>query len=156
MDDGVNSTITITPPTAGSSTGYVLGGETLEIQIGENADGGVNQISNPDTVAEYEIGIKITNDEGTESGEVTVPIVDDDTVNIVENCDGISNTLGSGINDGNYYCGMTTLEPTEIFNTNLAPVEEARIEFAVGVAPSSTNSTGTYEDYLTLIATGTF
>lgn len=75
-------------------------------------------------------------------------------INVVDNCDGILN--GGGGITGDYYCGISNHIATEIFNSGSNPIEEARVEFAIGVAPTSTNATGIYVDYLTFIATGTF
>jgi hypothetical protein len=73
-------TITFTAPASG--TGYIPAGDQIVIKIGLNASGGANQIVNPVTVNSYEIHITNTNGVGTETGEVEIPIIDDDTVNV--------------------------------------------------------------------------
>ncbi|KXK26250.1 MAG: hypothetical protein TR69_WS6001001245 [candidate division WS6 bacterium OLB20] len=73
-------TITFTAPTSG--TDYISAGSVLVVKIGSTADSGSNQIVNPASVNSYELYIVITNSSGTETGEVEVPIIDDDTVNV--------------------------------------------------------------------------
>ncbi len=76
-------TITFTAPTSG--TGYIAPNSAIEVRIGDHTAGGSNQITNPSTVAEYEVSMTNTYSAGgggTETGEVEIPIVDDDTVNI--------------------------------------------------------------------------
>jgi hypothetical protein len=74
-----------THPTDGAA-GDIPGGITpLIVRVGTVADGGSNQIVNPPTVADYEITIENTYNAsggGVETGEVTIPIVDDDTVDV--------------------------------------------------------------------------
>ncbi len=82
IDTGTD-TITFTAPTSG--TDYISASSILVVKVGTNADGGSNQITNPSSVGEYEVSMKNTysaGSGGTETGEVSVPIVDDDTVNI--------------------------------------------------------------------------
>jgi len=78
-------TITFTHPTAADFED-IAANSILVVKIGTVADGpGVNQIVNPSTAASYEITMKNTysaGSGGTETGEVEIPIVDDDTVNI--------------------------------------------------------------------------
>ncbi|KXK26444.1 MAG: hypothetical protein TR69_WS6001000447 [candidate division WS6 bacterium OLB20] len=74
------STFTFTAPTSG--TDYIAASSNLDLKIGTNADGGTNQMVNPATVNSYEISIIITNSSGTETGEIEVPVIDDDTVNV--------------------------------------------------------------------------
>jgi hypothetical protein len=72
-------TITFTAPTSGS--GYLPAGGQAIVLIGLNASGGTNQIVNPGVVASYEVHLLITN-AGTETAEIEIPIIDDDTVNV--------------------------------------------------------------------------
>lgn len=67
---------------------------------------------------------------------------------INDNCDGDTGT--------NYYCGVSSSSAIEIFNTNAQPMENGRIEFAVGASPDNEDATGTYSDELTFIATSYF
>ncbi|KXK26045.1 MAG: hypothetical protein TR69_WS6001001338 [candidate division WS6 bacterium OLB20] len=78
--DTVTDTITFTAPTSG--TDYIDSGSMIVVKIGTNADGGVSQIVNPVAVDSYELQIKNENSSGTETAEVEIPIIDDDTVNI--------------------------------------------------------------------------
>lgn len=76
-------TITFTAPTSGTS--YIEAGTPLVVRIGDNTASGTNQITNPSVVAEYEIYIQNTYQAGgggVETGEITIPIIDDDTVNV--------------------------------------------------------------------------
>ncbi len=76
-------TITFTAPTSG--TDYIAANSILVVKIGTVADGGTNQIVNPSTAAEYEVSMTNTYSSGTggtETGDVSIPIVDDDTVNV--------------------------------------------------------------------------
>jgi hypothetical protein len=76
-------TITFTAPTSGTS--YIAPSSAIQVRIGTNTISGINQITNPSTVAEYEIYIKNTyqaGDGGVETGEIEIPIIDDDTVNV--------------------------------------------------------------------------
>ena len=282
-----SDTITFTAPTSG--TGYLPAGGVVVVKIGKNATGGTNQIINPATVNSYELHMIVVNGSGTETGEVEVPIIDDDTVNVtgyidtfisfdidtastnvqcdaagggnpcdsyggatdnsgyvvdlgemttsavnnsgdsVPHADGGTGAVNSiyfdlstnasggaavtvtslngallgpgassiptvggsgeqqivagsslyGINshtglidtavsgsalintdcDGtsgvDYYCDTPTT-PTQIFTTNNLPVDTLRIQWEVAASPNSLNSTGTYTDQLTFIATATF
>ncbi len=69
-----------------SCTGTVSASSTVEIKIGTNASGGANQITNPDIASNttYEIAIGGTM---TDSGQVEVQIVMDDTVNVTGTVD---------------------------------------------------------------------
>ena len=81
--NGTNNTILFTPPTNG--TGYIPAGATIKIRIGLNSSHqvtGINQIKNPSLVDSYQITMQINNTEGTENGELTVPIVDSDNIDI--------------------------------------------------------------------------
>jgi hypothetical protein len=71
--------ITFTAPTSG--TEYIPAGNQIIVKIGLNA-GGTNQIVNPADPNLYELHMLITNGSGTETGEVEIPIMDDDTVNV--------------------------------------------------------------------------
>ena len=74
--------ITFTPQDDIASN-TVEAGSTLTIEIGTNADSGVNQITNPSTAGSYEIHVRMNNtSDGGEFAEMEVPIVDDDTVNV--------------------------------------------------------------------------
>jgi hypothetical protein len=73
-------TITFTAPTSG--TGYLPASGLVLVKIGTNATGGTNQIVNPAVVNSYEVHLIITNGFGTETGELEIPIIDDDTVNV--------------------------------------------------------------------------
>jgi hypothetical protein len=73
-------TITFTAPTSGS--GYFPAGGVAVVKIGKNATGGTNQIVNPAAVNSYEVHMIVVDGAGTETGEVEIPIIDDDTVNI--------------------------------------------------------------------------
>jgi len=80
----VTDTITFTHPTAADFED-IAADSKLVVKIGTVADSGSNQITNPGTAASYEITMKNTYSAGgggTETGEVEIPIVDDDTVNI--------------------------------------------------------------------------
>jgi hypothetical protein len=46
--------------------------------------------------------------------------------------------------------------PIVIFDSNSLPVDDGRMQFAVGAAPDSEYGTGTYTDQLTFIAASTF
>jgi hypothetical protein len=75
--------LTFTAPTDAAS-GEVNINDTLTVKIGKTATfqaAGTNQPVNPAVVASYEIHLNITNG-GSEYGEMEVPIIDDDTVNI--------------------------------------------------------------------------
>ncbi len=72
---GPSDIITLTAPTSG--TGYVSPGEEIILYAA-----GSNLITNPANVGEYEIGIQINLNGAIETGEMEIPIVDDDTVNI--------------------------------------------------------------------------
>ena len=78
INTGTN-TITFTAPSSG--TDYIDGTSQIRVLIGLVVDDG-NQIINPTDVSSYEIGIVMTSGLGVETGEVEVPIIDDDTVNI--------------------------------------------------------------------------
>jgi hypothetical protein len=78
--------ITFTAPTDG--VGAIAPSTGIVVEVGDNATyqtAGANNIINPGIVADYEVHIKNTyntGDGGVETGEVEIPIVDDDTVNI--------------------------------------------------------------------------
>jgi len=53
------------------------------------------------------------------------------------------------------YCGPT-IEAKEVFNTDGAPVDTARVRMDLAAAAAYTDSPGNYTDTLTFVATGTF
>jgi len=59
-----------------------------------------------------------------------------------------------------YYCDVRDSEgsgiPIEVFNSNSNPVDDGRVQWAVGAGPDSDSGTGTYTDQLTFVATSTF
>lgn len=60
-----------------------------------------------------------------------------------------------GDTGSDYYCDVPTT-PTSIFTTNSAPIDSLRLEWEVGASPDAGDSTGTYTDQLTFIASATF
>jgi hypothetical protein len=78
--------ITFTAPTDG--VGAIAASTGIVVEVGDNATyqtAGANNIVNPGIVADYEVHMKNTYNSGSggvETGEVEIPIVDDDTVNI--------------------------------------------------------------------------
>lgn len=79
--NSVDDVITFTTPTSG--TGYFPLASQIVVKIGTNA-GGTHQITNPSISGAYSLLITLNNagpGEG-EQGEVTIPIVDSDQVNI--------------------------------------------------------------------------
>lgn len=79
----------------------------------------------------------------------------------------LENTAGHGLmnvawdcdctNGDNYYCDVSDGGvPIDLFDTNGGPIDDGRIQFAVGAAPTSSHPTGTYTDQLTFVATSTF
>ncbi len=75
--------LTFTAPTDATS-GEVNINDTITVKIGKTATfqaTGTNQPVNPSVVASYEVHLVITNG-GSEFGEMEVPIIDDDTVNV--------------------------------------------------------------------------
>ncbi|MFQ5492793.1 MAG: hypothetical protein ACE5DX_01380 [Candidatus Dojkabacteria bacterium] len=75
-------------------------------------------------------------------------IVNPTTVGLYE----ISIRLDTGTD---YYCDVPTMQ-TSIFTTNLAPIDSLRLEWEVGASPDAGDSTGTYTDRLTFLATATY
>lgn len=74
-------TITFTAPTSGS--GYMAADSVIQVLIGNNAvngGSGTHQIVNPASVDVYEIAMLITNAEGEEYANFSIPIVDSDQV----------------------------------------------------------------------------
>jgi hypothetical protein len=76
-----------------------------------------------------------------------------------------SSTIGSLVVEGdcdagtgdNYYCDVADGgSPITIFDSNDLPVDDGRVQFAVGASPDSADGTGTYTDQLTFVATATF
>ncbi len=56
-----------------------------------------------------------------------------------------------------YYCDVADGgTPISIFNSNSLPIDDGRLQFAVGASPASDDGTGTYTDQLTFVATATF
>ena len=79
--DLISNSIIFTSPNV---SGYILGGSIIAVKIGDNAEYqsfGENFIINPSFVAEYEISMRIENIV-VETGEVSIPILDDDNVSI--------------------------------------------------------------------------
>ncbi len=77
-------TITFTHPTDAANQD-IAANSLMTVEIGTNATyeaAGSNQIVNPASVGEYEVHLKINAGSNTETGEVAIPIVDDDTVNV--------------------------------------------------------------------------
>jgi len=293
ISTGSNDTITFTAPTDAGAT-EIASGSIVHIKIGLNADDpsqGNTRVKNPTVPGSYEIHIRLDNGSDIDFGELEIPIVDDDTVNITgyidtvlsfdidtsetdEDCDasggaipcdshgGASDDVGyvvdlgemtlttvtkSGDNvlhadglagninyiwfdlesnadggsvvtvvslnerlemDGSnyipdvaggseqqitfadglyginhrvglvnsttagtilvhddcdcdsgdaYYCDVSDGgTPIEVFNSNGNPVDDGRVQWAVGAAPDVSDGTGTYTDQLTFIATATF
>jgi len=82
---GGSRTILLSPPIAGSSSGYIPAGAIIQVNIGTNAinpSTGTKQIRNPVTAGQYSIDVLITNAQGEETGTIAVPIVDSDQVDI--------------------------------------------------------------------------
>ncbi len=77
--DSVNDVLTFTTPTSG--TGYYTVSDALYIQIGTNT-GGTNQIANPSTSATNKLVITINNAAPGEYGEILLPIIDNDQVDV--------------------------------------------------------------------------
>lgn len=78
----VDDEITFTSPTLGAG---IAADSSISVEIGTNATyqaTGSNQIINPSSVGEYEVYIRVDNLSDVEVGEVEIPIVDDDTVNV--------------------------------------------------------------------------
>jgi hypothetical protein len=78
------NTLTFTHPTDGTFEDIPVNSAIIA-EIGSVADGGSNQITNPPTVNEYELHITNTyaaDGGGVETGEIEIPIIDDDTVNV--------------------------------------------------------------------------
>lgn len=71
--DTANDVVTFTAPTSGS--GYILGGDLITISFINEA------INNPISVGTYDIDLVVTNT-GSESNNLSVPIVDSDQVNV--------------------------------------------------------------------------
>jgi len=63
--------------------------------------------------------------------------------------------LSSNCDAASQYCGPATT-PKEVFNTNGAPVDGARVRMDLAAAAAYTDSPGTYTDTLTFVATGSF
>jgi sugar lactone lactonase YvrE len=63
--------------------------------------------------------------------------------------------LSSNCDSASQYCGPATT-PKEVFNTNGAPVDGARVRMDLAAAAAYTDSPGTYTDTLTFVATGSF
>ncbi len=72
-----SDTLTFTAP---STSGNLLGASQVIVLIGTNA-GGSNQITNPVTAASYKLVITL-NGVNPERGEITVPIVDSDQIDV--------------------------------------------------------------------------
>lgn len=81
-------TITFTAPTSG--TGYFEGANQIIVNIGThaNTDTGVNQIVNPTVADTYTLLVTI-NSADPEQGQISIPIVDSDQVNVT----GYTNTF---------------------------------------------------------------
>ena len=79
IDSGAK-TITFSVPTSGSG-GYV-GATQIVIKIGLNATGGANQIINPSSTGSFKEIIILNNTAPGEMGEVDIPIVDSDSVDV--------------------------------------------------------------------------
>lgn len=81
--DDVNNVLVFTAPTD-ATTGEVAINDSVQVLIGLAAShqaSGSNQVVNPTIVGSYEVRLEITNG-ATEVGELEIPIIDDDTVNI--------------------------------------------------------------------------
>jgi len=86
-----NDTITVTVPSNIGASNDIEANSILVMEVGSNAthqSTGTNLINNPGTVGSYEVTMTITNT-ATETGEVEIPIVDDDTVNVTSYIDTI-------------------------------------------------------------------
>jgi hypothetical protein len=56
-----------------------------------------------------------------------------------------------------YYCDVADGGvPISLFNSKNLPIDHGRMQFSLGAAPNSADSTGTYTGQLTFIATATF
>jgi len=89
ISTGSNDTITFTAPTDAGAT-EIASGSIVHIKIGLNTDDpsqGNTQIKNPTTAGSYEIHIRLDNGSDIDFGELEVPIVDDDTINITSYLD---------------------------------------------------------------------
>ncbi|KXK27395.1 MAG: hypothetical protein TR69_WS6001000271 [candidate division WS6 bacterium OLB20] len=78
-------TITFTAPTD-AGPGEIQAGSIMVIRIGENAVTGASgdtQIINPDNVGLYEISVRMDNGSDEDFGELEIPVIDDDTTNVV-------------------------------------------------------------------------
>jgi hypothetical protein len=60
-------------------------------------------------------------------------------------------------NGDDYYCDVSDGgTPIQLFDTNGGPIDDGRIQFAIGASPNNAHPTGTYNDQLTFIATSNF
>ncbi|KXK27277.1 MAG: hypothetical protein TR69_WS6001000151 [candidate division WS6 bacterium OLB20] len=81
--DAVNNILTFTAPTDANAATITIS-DVINVHIGLIADHqatGANQVTNPAAIGSYEVHIQITNG-GVEVGELEIPIIDDDTVNV--------------------------------------------------------------------------
>lgn len=82
--DSTNDVITFTAPTDAGAT-EIASNSVVHIKIGTNTDTpsqGDTLIINPDNVGEYDTQITLDNGTDIDFGELSVPIIDDDTVNV--------------------------------------------------------------------------
>ena len=90
----------------------------LQVLIGSEANGGdpTYTWNNPSAAATYEIGIVL---EGTDSGQIAVPIVDDDQVTVTANVDpamtfDLDTSIATGVETAApYTVNFGTLDPTD-------------------------------------------
>jgi hypothetical protein len=75
-----SKTITFSVPTIG--TGGYAAATQIVVKIGLNVTGGVNQITNPSSTGSFKEIITLNNTAPGEMGELDIPIVDSDTIDI--------------------------------------------------------------------------
>jgi hypothetical protein len=79
----LSNTIVLSAPSDG--TGYIPAASIIKVNIGTNAvhqATGVNQITNPLAIGTYKVDLLILNDVGQETAELSIPLLDSDTVDI--------------------------------------------------------------------------
>ncbi len=141
------ATTSATGITFTSGTGTVGAGQEVIIQIGLNADSGVNQITNPATAGiSYEINVTAGS---VDSGETRVAIVD--AVTVTATVDTIFTFTVSGIAGGD----VTTIGSDPVGKTSTAteiPFGELVADNATTAAQSLTVSTNAANGFVVTVA----
>jgi hypothetical protein len=143
------ATFTATTITFTSGTGTVSPGDAVVIQVGLNADGGANQISNPVTAgASYPISVSVASDADT--GETRVAIIE--AVTVTATVDTIFTFTVAGTSAGTDVNGVGGDETGGVTTATGIPFGKLEADTASTAAQALTVSTNAANGFVVTVA----